>query len=289
MILSDTWLFWIIGSSVGLSLYDLCKKASVKNNSVFPTLFLSSISGWIVLSLFLLFSGRFVDCISIPIKQVSLLLVKSCIVAASWTATYCALKTLPITCAAPIRSTGPLWTLIGAILLFSEVPTPVQGIGMVLVIGGCLFFSRTSVSDASSGGVKAISLAFLGTILGSCSALFDKHLLQGCGIDSLTVLWWFLGGMCVMFAGAAVVSHKKFEFRWTIPVTGILLALSDACYFNAIAHPDSQISILSLIRRSSIVLTFFIGGAIFHEGNLKRKSFALAAIFVGVVLLCLFK
>lgn len=288
MISGDAWLFWIIGSSVGLSLYDLCKKASVKNNSVFPTLFVSSVSGWLVLSCFMFLTGRFAEAVSISAKWMSLLLVKSCIVAASWTATYFALKTLPITCAAPIRSTGPLWTLIGAILIFSEVPTPVQGVGMALVIGGCLFFSRTSASDASSGGFKAISLAFLGTILGSCSALYDKHLLQGCGIDPLTVLWWFLGGMCVMFAGMAVVSHKKFEFRWTMPVTGILLALSDACYFNAISHPDSQISILSLIRRSSIVMTFFIGGAIFHEGNLKRKSIALAAILVGVLLLCLF-
>jgi drug/metabolite transporter (DMT)-like permease len=288
MVSTNTWLYWIIGSSIGLSLYDLCKKASVKNNSVFPTLFISSITGWIALSVFLLFTGRFVETISLTPKYISLLLIKSCIVAASWTATYIALKTLPITCAAPIRSTGPLWTIIGAILIFSEVPTPIQGIGMFLVILGCLFFSHTSNRDASSGGAKAVSLAFLGTILGSCSALYDKHLLQGLGIDSLTVLWWFLGGMCVMFACASVVSHKKFEFRWTIPLTGILLTLSDACYFNAISYPDSQISILSLIRRSSIVMTFFIGGAIFHEGNLKRKSVALCAILAGVILLCLF-
>jgi transporter family protein len=94
--------------------------------------------------------------------------------------------------------------------------------------------------------------------------------------------------MCLIYAVAAAVSHKGFEWRWSMPTTGILLAVSDACYFNAIAVPDAQISILSLIRRSSIVITFFIGGAIFRESDIRRKAFALAAIILGVVLLCLF-
>ena len=72
-----------------------------------------------------------------------------------------------------------------------------------------------------------------------------------------------------------------------MPLVGVLLALSDACYFNAISVPDAQISILSLIRRSSIVITFFIGGAIFRESDIKRKAIALGAIILGVALLCL--
>jgi hypothetical protein len=34
-------------------------------------------------------------------------------------------------------------------------------------------------------------------------------------------------------------------------------------------------------------LTFFIGGALFRERDLRRKAFALAAILLGVILLCL--
>jgi drug/metabolite transporter (DMT)-like permease len=185
----------------------------------------------------LFFTGRLSCAVGVEKGDIGILFLKSCIVGASWTATYFALKTLPITCAAPIRSTGPLWTFIGAVILFSEVPTALQGVGMVLVMGGCLFFSRSSSKEKSSGGAKAVALAFLGTVLGSCSALYDKYLLQGCSISSLTLLWWFLAGMCVIFAVAAAVTREKFEFRWTMPLTGIMLAFSDACYFNAIADP----------------------------------------------------
>jgi drug/metabolite transporter (DMT)-like permease len=283
----DTWLHWILASSVGLSLYDLCKKASVRGNAVFPTLFISTASGWTALSVFMAASGRMEAALDVDCGEIAFLLVKSCIVALSWTATYLALKTLPITCASPIRATGPLWTLTGAVVLFSEVPGAVQAIGMALVFSGCLFFSKSTLKDSASGGGRAVALAFAGTVLGSCSALYDKHLLQGLGLAPLTVLWWFLGGMFLMYAVAAAIFRKGFEWRWSMPLTGILLAVSDACYFGAIAVPDAQISVLSLIRRSSIVFTFFIGGAIFRETDIRRKAFALAAIMAGVVLLCL--
>lgn len=283
---ADSWLLWILASSVGLSVYDLCKKASVKNNSVFPTLLATTFSGWAAVSVLLVLCGRMDEAFALSPERIVLLLVKSCIVAASWTATYFALKTLPITCAAPIRASGPFWTLLGAILVFGEVPGAVQGVGMAFVLSGCAFFSLSSRGDAAAGGTKAVLLAFAGTVLGSCSALYDKHLMQGMGIGPLTVLWWFLGGMTVMYAIPAVFNRSGFRWRWTMPLTGILLAATDACYFNAIAVPDAQISVLSLIRRSSIVLTFFIGGAIFRERGLRRKAVALAAILIGVILLC---
>lgn len=284
---ADSWLLWILSSSVCLSMYDLCKKASVKNNSVFPTLFLTTFSGWAVLSLILIFSGRMGATLELAPKNVLLLGIKSFIVGASWTATYLALRTLPITCAAPIRASGPFWTLIGAVLIFSEIPNLIQGVGMAFVLAGCIFFSLSSSKDRATGGLKAVLLAFLGTVLGSCSALYDKHLMQGLGIAPITVLWWFLGGMMVMYTILAAFNHRGFQWRFTMPLTGILLTASDAFYFTAIAIPDAQISVLSLIRRSSIILTFFIGGALFRERDIRRKALALAAILVGVVLLCL--
>lgn len=285
---AHSWLLWILVSSVCLSVYDLCKKASVRGNAVFPTLFITTFSGWAALTVFLVCTGGMAGTLQTAPRDVALLLVKSCIVAASWTATYFALKTLPITSAAPIRATGPFWTFLGAVFLFSEISGAWQAVGMALVLSGCVFFSVVSRGDRAGGGVKAVALAFAGTVLGSCSALYDKHLLQGAALPPFVVLWWFLGGMTVMYAVVAAFRRDGFTWRWTMPLTGILLAVTDACYFTAIAVPDARISVLSLIRRASIVLTFFIGGAVFRERDLRRKAFALAAILAGVVLLCVF-
>ena len=288
--MQQNWLGWILASCVVLGLYDICKKASVRDNAVFPTLLGSTVSGWLAVTAFLLFRGEFAATLSLPPRHIALLLAKSGIVGASWTATYMALRTLPITCAAPIRATGPLWTLVGAIVLFAEVPTLVQAAGMAMVVAGCVLFSLSARHEGIDfRRDKAVWFAFLGTVLGSCSALYDKHLLKGLGIPTMTVLWWFLGGMCVIYAVAAALPRRKttFSWRWTIPLVGVLLALSDACYFNAVSVPDARISVLSMIRRSSVVLAFFLGGAIFRETNLRRKAVALAAILAGVAILCL--
>lgn len=301
------WLGWILASCVVLSLYDLSKKASVRGNAVFPTLFGSTLSGWLAVTAFLLCRGGFAAAIALPYGHIALLLFKSCIVGASWTATYIALKTLPITVAAPIRATGPMWTLVGAVLVFSEMPTFAQAVGMSFVVAGCIAFSRSAAHEGIDfRRDRAVLFAFLGTFLGSCSALYDRHLLNGLGIQTGTVLWWFMGGMCAIYlvataiwlAGArrggdgrrpAAGGIAKFDWRWTIPLVGVLLAASDACYFNAIAVPEAKISVLSMIRRSSVVVTFFLGGAVFRETNLLRKAAALAAILAGVMTLCLAK
>ena len=81
--------------------------------------------------------------------------------------------------------------------------------------------------------------------------------------------------------------HDPFEWRWTIPCVGILLACADWLYFKGLSIPGVPISVGSLLRRFSVVITFVLGAAFFHETNLRRKAFALAAILVGVVLLAL--
>lgn len=281
------WLGWILCSALLLSFYDLGKKASVRGNAVFPTLFCSTASGWAAVTAVLVARGGFDQVFQVSGATVALLLLKSCIVGASWTATYFALKTLPITSAAPIRATGPLWTLVGAILVFGEFPTGLQAIGMACALVGCWLFSLSTKGEQNGfWRNRAIAFAFLGTVLGSASALYDKRLLQQLGLPTGTVLWWFMGGMSVIYLVAAIRSHRGFCWRWTIPCVGILLAASDTCYFNAISQPDAKIAVLSLIRRSSVVLTFLLGGAIFHETNLLRKGLALLAILAGVLLLC---
>ena len=82
---------------------------------------------------------------------------------------------------------------------------------------------------------------------------------------------------------------RKFTWRWSIPATGVLLIIADWLYFYALSLPDTQISILSLLRRCSCVVTFAVGSFYFRDKNIKVKAAALAAILAGVVMLALAK
>jgi drug/metabolite transporter (DMT)-like permease len=79
--------------------------------------------------------------------------------------------------------------------------------------------------------------------------------------------------------------HTPFRWRWTIAAVGMLLLLSDALYFHALAMPGALVSVISTLRRTNVVLSFAIGSLLFGECYRLRKSFALAGVIVGVFLI----
>lgn len=286
-----TWLGLILCSAVSLSLYDLCKKHSASGNRTFSVLLMTTATGFVAVAAMLAANGRLAAAIDLPPRLMALLAAKSVIVASSWALAYWSLKTLPLTVMAPIRATGPIWTTLAALFIFSEIPTAIQTIGFVLAFGGSYAFSLATRREGFTLHTPSIMLAIGATLLGAASALYDKHLLHSLHIAPDAVLLWFMGGMTIIYAIASAIASRfdatPLKWRWSIPAVGILLAISDFLYFSAISSPDARISILSTIRRSSTILTFLIGGAVFRETNLLRKGIALLAILIGVCLLCI--
>ena len=289
------WTTWILTSAVFLALYDVAKKASVKGNAVLPVLLVSSACGLAAYLAGLAASGHMAETVlaSTP-RAVALAGVKTLIVSTSWVLTYCALRTLPITIATPIRASAPAVVLLVAVFLYGERPSPCQGAGMALVFAGYWAFSWAGKHEGIDFlRSHAVWFALGGMCMSALSSLWDKFILQRCAIPVETVQFWFQLGLMAIYAlllclqRGLRLSHDTFTWRWSIPATGILLAAADWLYFHGLAIPDVSISVGSLMRRFSVVITFVLGAMLFHERNLKRKGLALAAILSGVILLCL--
>ncbi len=286
------WFLPVVASAIGLGFYDVCKKHAVRENSVMPVLFFATLSG----SLFFLAGeflfGDFRTAASCSTRVFTLVFLKSLLVASSWTCVYYAMRDLPISLAAPIRASSPLWTFLGGLVLFHEIPTLAQAFGMALIFGGYYFFSVLGKLEGFSfRRSRSVHLILLGTLLGAGSALYDKYLLNTLRIPRDTLQLWFSIDLVVILGLAWLVrrlvfrSTHRFEWRWTIPVTGILLILADYLYFHAVSMPDIHISILSLARRCNCVVAFGFGVWLFHDANVKRKAVALIFILLGVAIL----
>ncbi len=288
------WIVLTLLSAVLLAGYDIAKKNSVNRNAVMPVLFLATLAGGIFFTVLLAVSGRLTSALSISLADQGRVLLKALIVATSWVCVYYAMRGLPISIVAPIRGSAPLWTILGAMVLYREVPTAWQAVGMSAVLTGYALFSWAGKAEGISfRRHSGILLVTVGTLLGAAAALYDKFLLQRCHMLPNALQLWFSLWLVVL-TGSALVGQRArgwtrtpFAWRWTIPVVGILLTLADWCYFHALAQAGVAISIISLIRRSNVVLSFTFGALLFHEGNLKRKSLALAAILAGIAILCL--
>jgi transporter family protein len=176
------WAIPILLSAFGLGFYDVCKKDAVRDNSVMPVLFFATLSGSLFFVLLTLCRGNLSEAASCSGVTWWRLLGKSALVGSSWICVYYAMRDLPISIAAPVRASSPLWTLIGGILLFGEIPGVIQAAGMCLIFVGYYFFAVFGKTEGFTLKHHGVYLILLGTLLGACSALYDRYLLGTLGI-----------------------------------------------------------------------------------------------------------
>ena len=78
-----------------------------------------------------------------------------------------------------------------------------------------------------------------------------------------------------------------FQWRWTIPCIALFLTIADIAYFYSLSLEDSMISVVSMIRRGSVIVSFLFGVIMLREKNVKLKIIDLSILLVGLVLLVL--
>ena len=294
-------MHWIAASLISaffLGCYDLFTKHAVRDNAVLPVLFfanLCSASVWLALiALHEAAPGLLPADFTVPsltLVQHLQLLLKSVIVAASWMCSYFAVKHLPVSIAAPLRATGPLWTLIGALLVLGERPSCIQILGVTVTLGS---FVGLSIAGRAEGihfhRDKWIGWLFAGTLFGAVSGLYDKFLLGRAGFSASAVQAWFSIYVAVLLL-PLVTGWKlrwwprhEFHWRWSVLFVSFALLICDFIYFSALRDPDALVSVVAGLRRGSILVAFAGGMLFFGELNGRRKLPAIAGVLVGIVL-----
>lgn len=295
-----SWVLLAILSAIFLGFYDLLKKSAVHGNAVLPVLFFSVVTGatvWLPLLIWSVANPETVPTFAAPVASISggqhlLLALKSCISAASWISGYFALKHLPLSIASPIRATSPVWTILIAVLVLGESPAPWQWIGVIVILSAFYAFSLVGkLEGIHFHRDKWVGFMFLSALLSSASALYDKHLLQQMAFPAATVQCWFSIYLVVVMAPIYMLwrrgtwSRSPFKWRWSIPLIGLSLLAADYLYFSALNQSDALVSVISPLRRASIIITFFGGIILFGEKNWRPKAVCVAVLMIGVLLL----
>jgi len=295
------WLYLGVISALFLGMYDVSRKHALRENAVMPVLFFSTLCAIpvvvpvIVLSRLapelMLKANLFIPPASV-ITHLHLF-NKAVIVSAAWVLAYYALKNLPISIASPVGAVGPVWTLVGALILFHEHLTATQYVGFaVMTLSYCLLSSIGDKEGIRFHSNKWILFILLASILGAASALYDKYLISSLGYPPLVVQAWFLIYLVPVLGLAVCLFHlpgrknnTPFAWRWSIPAIAAMLILADVLYFRALTYSGSLISTLSIIRTSCVLVSFFVGGILFCELRLRSKAVALAGILIGMCLI----
>lgn len=292
------WLAFALVSALFLGLYDVAKKQSLKENAVIPVLWFNTLFCSLLMLPFTLLSAKtglldgsifYVPSAGWELHR--LLMLKAFIVLGSWIFGYFGMKHLPITLFGPINATRPIIVLLGGLLLFGERLNLYQWIGVIIAV---ISFYMLSVSGKKEGisftHNKWVFCVIMATLLGAVSALFDKYLLGR--FNNMFVQAWSnfyqLALMTViLFSLWWPTRHKTTPFQWKWPIIfiAVFLTLADYAYFVSLAQSASMVSIVSMIRRSSVIVSFLCGALLFHEKNLKSKVIDLLLVLLGLFFL----
>ena len=298
------WLFLAFCSAALLGCYDSLKKTALKDNAVLPVLFLNTLFCSVLFLPFIIMSHHthVLDHTPFLVGQGGwnehlYIIVKSVIVLASWVCGYFGMKYLPLTIVGPINATRPVMVLVGAMLVFGEQLNVWQWVGVMLAVLSFFMLSRSGKKEGINfRDNRWVVLIVLAAVFGAISGLYDKYLMAspeegGVGLDRMMVQSWYNIYQCVMMGVMMWLiwwPHRTASpFRWhrAIIFVSLFLSIADFLYFYSLSLPGAMVSIVSMVRRGSVVVSFLFGALFFHEKNLKSKAVDLALVMLGLLFL----
>ena len=290
------WILFALASAVGLGLYDVMKKLSLRGNNVLTVLMLNTAIGALLMSPVIV--SELVDGnwgLGGDPKGHLLIALKAVIVLGSWISGYFAIKHLPLTIQGPINASRPVLVLVGAVLIFGERLNVLQWTGILLGFASLFFISRLGAKEGFSlRHSRWIWLSATAALLGAVSALYDKYLMEV--YKPLEVQAWYSLYQCIIMTATlwllsrsqrARESSDRFTWRWTIPLIALFLTLADLAYFYSLSIEGSMIAIVSMIRRGSVIVPFLYGILVLGERNAKAKTIDLCILMLSLMLLVL--
>ncbi len=295
------WLLLAFLSAALLGLYDVAKKQAVTANAVLPVLLLNTLFSTLLFTPMLLsaefdlgwFDGTILEGERGDLSAHLAVMLKACIVLSSWVLGYFAIKHLPLTLVGPINATRPMMVLVGAMLIYGERLNVWQSAGVGLSFFSLYLLSRSSRKEGISFGGNVWVLMLAGAaVMGAVSGLYDKHIMRS--LNPIFVQGWYNFYQFLLMSvivGLLWFPRRRettpFRWSWAIPCISILLSMADMAYFYALERPDAMISIVSMVRRSSVMVSFLCGALLFGERNLKSKALDLLFILIGMILIFL--
>ena len=303
-----TWVILAFLSALCLGFYDISKKVALRDNSVVDVLTASVLISSCILLVPLLLSRLAPSLMTetaffvptLDLRGHLLTVLKSVIVLSSWLCAYLALKHLPISIVSPWQATRPMWTLIGAMLIFGERLNPWQWTGVLLAIGSIFAFQLSTLNSTqytlhikhSTLNIYYLALA-LAIIIGAGSGLYDKYIMRLYDHNAVQVYYTLY--QAVMMIVFCYIHHRRHpstldsRLSTLLPIAliSVFLVISDNVYMLALQDPDSMIAVVSTIRRGGTVIGVAYALIILKEKDPYKKVLCMLGILAGLICLAL--
>jgi len=277
----ETWIILTFLYAIVIGFYNCAKKKAVKKNSVYEVFAVFSLMAFVITTLI---SDK---TIIISYQYFPIIFVKSLLIAGAWLIAGYLINKIPISLYAVLMLSKILFTIALSIFFLNEKITFTTLIGMVIVIIGLLLVNNHPDKRVKKEiSTKHLYLLLLSCLLSSISSVLDKRILLH--INSSQLQFWFLLFLTIIFGVVLIIRNKKIKFKtikknYWIPLMAITLVVADRLLFMANEIPESQVSIMTILKQVSTIEIIILGKVIFKEKRIIRKLVCSLVIIIGIV------
>ena len=91
-------------------------------------------------------------------------------------------------------------------------------------------------------------------------------------MESSQLQFWFMLFMTIIYAIVLFVRKEKvsvkcLKYNYWIPIMSISLIVGDKLLFEANANPASEVTVMTIIKQSAVIVTVLTGWLIFKENT----------------------
>ena len=279
--MNNLWILFIFIYSFLKGSRDAMKKAALKKSSADEILFFYSLFGFILI---LPFSE---NAFSTPGIYIFYSFIKALVVATSWLLAYVAIKNMTVSLYGIMDMSRMVFSTLLGVFVLGEDMNIYKALGVVIVTLG--LFLANSKSDSPQGRVRfsVLLAALTNCILNSISGTMDKALMMSMTSDQLQ--FWFMLFLLVLYAIILIAKGEKFSVssikgNYWIPLMSLSLVFGDRILFIANASPESQVTVMTVIKQSSVFVSVLTGWVFFKEKNILFKALCALIILSGIMI-----
>ncbi len=277
--MENLWIIFVFIYSILKGTRDGMKKSALKKSSLYEVLFFYTFIGF----LFALPYAK--EAFALEIHLIFSIFLKSAVVCTAWGFSCLALKKISVSLYGIIDLSRMIFSTCFGVFLLKETFTLSKAVGIVIVIAGLLLANIKKDGETKNTSFIIILFAFLNCFFNALSGTMDKVLMGY--MTSRQLQFWFMLFMTLIYGAVILIRREKVSIisaskNYWIPLMSLSLIIGDRLLFEANASNFSQVTLMTVIKQSSVLVSVITGWLVFKEKNILYKLICALIVMAGI-------
>lgn len=279
------WILYIVIYSLLKGSRDGMKKAALKKSSAGEILFFYTLIG------FVFTLPNIKEAFQLAPIYIFYIFLKSAVVCTAWIFAFLALKSMSVSLYGIMDLSRMVFSTMLGVFVLGESFTLNKAIGVMLVITGLMMVNAKKNSSSKAVTIPVLVAALLNCFFNAVSGTMDKVLMRY--MQSTQLQFWFMLFMTVIYGVTLIIRKEKVSIKsigtnYWIPIMSLSLIIGDRLLFEANKNPLSEVTLMTVIKQSSVIVSVLTGYFVFKEKNILYKLMCTMIVLLGIFVALLF-